>query len=549
MPEVAQAGSEATPATLPELMESAVERGRGGWHFHSGREVVSLAVADVQAAALDLASGLAGAGIGKGSRVGLLGLNSPEWLCWAWATWNCGAVLVPLPAPLFPGASFGSQIASLVDASGCSMLVGEARYLDRLDHLDIGTRDWALPDSRSGTTAGRGAASEPSDLAVILCTSGSTSAPKAVRMSHARAIEWATHTALGSTDGTLPTKVTWFPYYHIAGLGTVFEMVQPVDHHVLSMRRFLADPSSWVRLVAEMGAPYAVSPSSIWSKVLDGLASNPDGIDLSHIERLVFNAEMAEPRVLARVHEVCRPLGLRPGTIAVHYASSEGGLISRTPRGTDPRVETVDLARLAEEGLAVPATASTPSTKEIVSCGVPFPSVEVCVGHPSSPLPERREGEVWVRGPGVTDGYSNRPSDGSLVDGWLRVGDLGYLAGGELWVTGRADEVMVIRGEKYHPEDVEWAAERAMGLPSGKCAAFHPRTGGADSMVVVVEIDDPNELIGATVGAAVADAVGVTSPRVLTVPTGTIPRTPNGKLQRSLLRRMYEDGEFDRGAR
>jgi len=530
------------PATLPDLLTQAAARGLGGWHFHSGREVDVLSVKELHSRARQLSTELERAGIGRGIRVGIVGPNCVEWAVWAWATWISGAALLPLPAPLLVSDSFAPQVSALVDAAGCSVVVGDREYLDLLGKEPYDLWDWgaSVPQGQFRARA-RETALSPLDLAVVLCTSGSTAAPKAVRMSHARAVEWATHNALLSGDGAVPSKVTWFPFYHIAGLGTLFEVVTPVNEHLVSMKRFLADPVSWLRLVSETRAAYAVSPSSVWSRVLDGLARDPDGIDLSHLERLVFNAEMTEPDVLARLGEVCRPLGLRPGVIAVHYASSDAGMISKTPLDEDPRVETLDLAELVSSGRAIPAVKGAPC-KAVVSCGRPYPGAEICVGHPHSPLPERLEGDVWVRGPGVTDGYLNTDSKGRLIDGWLRLGDLGYIADGELWVTGRADEVVVLHGEKYHPEDIEWAVSRDTGLGSGRCAAFARRDGEPGGFIVVLEREGAPGDLADRASAAIVNAIGIAPVAAIVVTPGTIPTTPNGKVQRAKLRELWADG-------
>jgi fatty-acyl-CoA synthase len=531
-------GPRQRPQTLPDILARAAEPGLGGWHFHLAGRVDTLPVAEVHARASRLAAGLAGAGFGGGLRVALVGLNSPEWVVWAWATWLSGAALVPLPAPLLVRDTLGAQLGALVEATEVSLVVGARTYLDVLG--DTGCPRWEWTNEAPVAHAAEPTPPSPSDLAAILCTSGSTAAPKAVGMTHARAVEWAAHNAVEAGARATAAKVTWFPYYHVAGLGTLFELLNPVDEHVIPLRRFLADPLRWLRLVSETRAVYAVSPSSVWSAILDGLARDPSGVDLSHLHRLAFNAEMTDPDVLGRLRELCRPLGLRPGAIAVHYASSEAGMITRTPLDSEPRVEAIALTELVGAGRAVAAEPGVPA-KRVVSCGEPYPGVEIRIGHPHDPLPERHEGEVWVRGPGVTDGYLNASGEGLLVEGWLRPGDLGYLADGELWVTGRSDEVVVVHGEKYHPEDIEWAVLRATGRQPGACAAFSaPDPGG---FVVVVEDDgDAASDLEQTVRNAVVAAVGIPPSAVHVVAPGTIPTTPNGKLQRSALRRRWSNG-------
>jgi fatty-acyl-CoA synthase len=166
------------------------------------------------------------------------------------------------------------------------------------------------------------------------------------------------------------------------------------------------------------------------------------------------------------------------------------------------------------------------------------------MGAPGRPLPEREVGEVWVRGPGVTDGYVNLRDTESFAGGWLRVGDLAYMDQGELFVTGRSDEVVVHLGEKYHPEDIERAVLQVTGLSPRACAAFSRQNRQAGELVVVVEADHRPDL-PRRASAAIADAVGIAPSEVVVVPHGTVPTTPNGKLQRSKLRQMHAHGELD----
>jgi fatty-acyl-CoA synthase len=488
--------------------------------------------------------------------VGLVGPNGPEWAEWAWGTWLAGCALVPLPAPLRvrDPAAFSSQVAALATATGCSVIVGEDRYLGFLDGgpLDRGPLDGDLCprlDWASAAPSGRGrppAPVSPSDLAMVLCTSGSTAAPKGVRMTHARAVQWSRANAANAAsapDGTVPAIVSWLPFFHIAGLGALFEMAVPTDWHVLPMGRFVRDPAEWLRLVSETRAVYTVGPSSAWAAAVRALAKKPGGTDLSCLRGAAFNAEMVDPDMAERIAEVCVPLGLAPKAVCVHYASSEAGMISQTEPGDDLRVDTVDLDELAGSSRAVAPRPGRP-VKRVVSCGKAYPGVEICIGPPTEPLPERELGEVWVRGPGVTDGYVNVGREGWFIGDWLRMGDLGYMAEGDLFLSGRSNEVIIRLGLKYHPEDIEQAVQKATGVPPGRCVAFSPRGGRQEDLVVVVEAEGHQEDLAGAVSAAITNAVGLTPSQVLVVAAGALPTTPNGKLQRSRAREMYQRGEL-----
>jgi fatty-acyl-CoA synthase len=531
--------------TLCGLLTEVAARGAGGFFFHLGEEPLALPVAELYARGLRRAAELGRAGVGIGDRVGLIGPNCPEWAEWAWGTWLAGGALVPLPAPLRvrDPAAFSSQVASLAQATGCSLMVGEDQYLDLLD----GERpklDWS---SEAPPAPGQQPARvSPSDLAMVLCTSGSTAAPKGVRMTQGRAVAWSRANAANAgapPTGTVPAMVSWLPFFHIAGLGALFEIATPIDWHVLPMARFVRDPAEWPRLVGKTGATYTVGPSSAWAAALRALAKKPEGVDLSGLRGAAFNAEMVDPDVAERIAEVCAPLGLSPKAICVHYASSEAGMVTETKPGEDLRVDVVDLDELAGSSRAVPPKAGHP-VKRVVSCGTPYPGVEIRIGAPDDPLPERHLGEVWVRGAGVTDGYVNVGKDGRFMGDWFGMGDLGYMAEGELFVTGRSSEVIIRLGLKYHPEDVEQAVQTAAGVPPGRCVAFSPLGGRQGDLVVVVEVATEQEDIAGLVSAAIVNAVGLAPSQVLLVATGSLPTTPNGKLQRGRAREMYQRGEF-----
>ncbi len=532
-------------STLCELLTEVAARDSGGLFLHLDDGLVALPVAELYERALNRAAQLGRAGIAKGEMVGLLGPNSPEWAEWAWGTWLAGCVLVPLPAPLRvrDPAAFSSQVASLAAATSCATIVGDTRYLQFLDDECCPRRDWAC--EASPAPCQEPARVSPLDLAMVLCTSGSTAAPKGVRMTHARALVWARANAPQGPPGTVPAIVSWLPFFHIGGLGPLLEVAAPVDWHVLPMGRFVRDPAEWLRLVGRSRARCTFGPSSAWSAALRGLEKRPDGVDLSCVEDAVFNAETVDPDVAARIAEVCVPLGLEPRAINVHYASSEAGKISHTEPCAELRVDVVDLDELARESRALAPKPGRPS-KRVVSCGALFPGVEISIGSPTDPLPERHLGEVWVRGPGVTDGYVNTTGEELFVGDWFRVGDLGYIAEGELFVTGRSNEVIVRLGQKYHPEDIEQAVQRGTSMPPGSCAAFSPLEGRQGDLVVVVEVGTFAGDLARKVSAAVTNAIGLTPSKVVLVPKGTLPTTPNGKLQRARAREMHHLGELPR---
>ncbi len=189
-----------------------------------------------------------------------------------------------------------------------------------------------------------------------------------------------------------------------------------------------------------------------------------------------------------------------------------------------------------------------PSTVSLVSCGVPFPDHQIqVIGEDGRPLPERRVGEIILAGPSVMRGYYKEEelTTDTIRHGWLHTGDLGYLSGGELFVCGRASDTIIIRGRKYHPQDLEWVIDDLAGVRHRRVVAFGaPEAGRADRLVVVVEADGtvaPDELV-AGIRKRIADTLAVYVDEVVLAASGTVGRTTSGKVRRAATKAQYQRG-------
>jgi fatty-acyl-CoA synthase len=251
---------------------------------------------------------------------------------------------------------------------------------------------------------------------------------------------------------------------------------------------------------------------------------------------------MVDPDVLDRLVEVGGRFGLRPEAVKAAYGLSEGGG-TITPADGGVRIDRIDLSELVSTGRAVAARPGT-AVKRVASCGVPVSGVEIAIMGPPGLLDDRQVGEIVSRGSLRMSRYVGDAAN-PVVDGWLHTGDLGYLAEGELFVTGRSKELIISFGHNYHPEDIERSASRVPGVQPGGCVAFSLPNAKEGSFAVVVEATDGAEAgLEDRVSRAVSADTGLVPRVVAIVEPGTIPRTPSGKLQRLPAREAFGRGEL-----
>jgi fatty-acyl-CoA synthase len=208
------------------------------------------------------------------------------------------------------------------------------------------------------------------------------------------------------------------------------------------------------------------------------------------------------------------------------------------------KFDRVSLDEVATTGIATP-TKRDPS-RLMVSCGTPAIDLRV-VGENSEGLPERHVGEVQVRGESVTVGYVADPQpDEHFEDGWLRTGDMGYLADGDLYIAGRAKDMVIVMGQNYYPEDFEWVANRVNGVRPGRCVAIASHD--TEDVVLLVEAAEGADApaVVQAVKQAVRAAIGVTPGDVAVLPRGMVRKTTSGKLRRTAMRDLYVSGTLER---
>ncbi|HET8733379.1 MAG TPA: AMP-binding protein [Anaeromyxobacteraceae bacterium] len=510
--------------------------------------------AEVDARARRVAGALVARGVRPGDRVAVVLRTGPAFLDAFFGAVHAGAVPVPLYPPVRLGRmdEYAEATGRMLRVSGARAHVtssGVAPVLGRAvagagAGLDLGLLDVARLLEGRETSVARAAG----DLALVQFSSGSTVDPKPVALTNAAlGAQVDALTALVSpTDADV--LVSWLPLYHDMGLiGCLLGAVSyPGPLVLIAPEHFLARPALWLRALSRHRGTISAAPHFAYAYAADRVTdADLAGTSFAPWRIALDGAEPVTPGALRRFAERLAPHGLDPGSLMPVYGLSEAALaVTFSPRGRPPLVEPV------EPGVR-PGEAIGPGRREVVSVGVPVPGVEVEVrGADGEPLPERRLGTIHVRGPSLMQGYLGDPRATArvLVDGWLDTGDLGFHLGGELFVHGRAKDVVIVRGANHAPDEFESCLEGVPGVRPGCAVALGVVPEGGDAEVLVLLVERPRGERGpaAAVEAAVADAVaahtGVRPHAVHVLAAGTLPRTSSGKMRRAEALRRFQAG-------
>ncbi|MGW5316128.1 fatty acyl-AMP ligase [Nocardia thailandica] len=422
---------------------------------------------------------------------------------------------------------------------------------------------WLGVESADGHGEAEPAPIGPDTVAFLQYTSGSTGAPKGVMISHRNLIanQRMIRDAFGHDRDS--TVVGWAPFFHDQGL--IGNVLQPLyvgaTSVLMSPATFVRRPLRWLEAISAHRAHSSGGPNFAFEACVERAAgADLSGLDLSSW-RVAFNgAEPIRADTIARFTETFAPCGFRPEAMYPCYGLAEATLlVSGAGRGRGPRTVVADVDALGAGRLA-PARASG---RALVGSGAVLAGETVRVVDPVSTrrLPEGRVGEIWVRGDHVSRGYWQRPATTAErlrarradEDGeWLRTGDLGALHDGELFVVGRRDDLMIVRGRNHYPQDVEATAQAAHpAVRTGAVAAFTVSEAGSPRLIVVAEIRrerlgaHPAEVAGALRAAVLREHDLAVGNLVLTVP-GEVERTSSGKIMRAAARARYTADGFTR---
>ena len=503
--------------------------------------------------ALAIGGALAARGLAPGSRVALVVPDVADFIRAFFGIVAAGLV----PVPLFPPAQAGDlptftrQSRHILDASRASAVLtcGDLAPLVAGNDVLPAATVLTIDELRHGPPLGRAVVVGSDAIALIQFTSGSTAAPKGVMLTHAN-IE-ANTAAIRRTLKLGPDDigVSWLPLYHDMGLigmlmTAVFEAATVV---MTSPIQFLKRPTIWLDAISKYGGTVSFAPNFAYALCLRRVKpSQIAGLDLSSWRVAGCGAEPIRAETLRAFADRFETAGFSRSSFVPSYGLAEHSL-AVTFATAGLRVDVVDTAVLGRESRAVPVVNGSPSVT-VVNCGRPVAHHDVrIVDDEDRELPERHVGRIVARGPSVMAGYFENPeaTAEALRDGWLQTGDLGYVAGGELFVCGRTKDLIIRHGRKYHPPDLESAIADVQGMRSSGVVVFGiSRYDETDTVVAVLEArgSSAGDDIAEHVRRRVRETAGLEIDQVIVTPPGTIPRTTSGKVRRAETRARFEAG-------
>lgn len=491
-------------------------------------------------------------GLGKGDRLGLIVAEPEDFVLDFIAALRIGVVPVAAYPPHYLGGleHYTQQVESVFRSADARLLVVSPQFVNIVRTLP----STVIPTTAllNGTHQPVFPGIAPDDLAFLQYTSGSTMAPRGVMVTH-RALVANIHAFMGAglqMDPERDKGVCWLPLYHDMGL--VGFVLGPLYWHIpvvfIPTLRFIKSASTWLDAVDTHRGTVTFAPNFAFSLATRRVRKSDLGRwDLSCLKAVGCGAEPVHAptlREFARVFgESCR---LDPNAIMPAYGLAECTLaVTMKTLGAPMRTRLIDLDTFQQHGTAIPAGGSaTVRVAEHVSCGRTLPGAEIAIlDEQGRPLPPDVEGEVCVRGPSVARGYFGQDDAWSHVfrEGWLWTGDLGYVSDGELFITGRSKDLIILNGRNHHPQTIEWMVSAVDGVREGNVVAFsRPGASGEEELVVIVEARSADfQRLVADVEDAVHSAVFTKPADVVWLRPGSLPKTSSGKLKRHAIKQQY----------
>ncbi len=552
--------------TLTEALDYAA-KGKRGVNFFSGRGdlVEALTWAEVREKAVALAKKLTAMGFERGDRIALIAQTSADFVVFFLGCQYASVLPVPLPLPTSFGGKDGyiNQLNGQMKSCEATGVMAPAFMQDMVEQAstDVDLRfSGALSDYMAYAGDGDLALPSPDDLSYLQYSSGSTRFPHGVAVTHRSLLSntrgMGEHGVQMRDDDRC---VSWLPFYHDMGLvGTFLTTVtSQCSVDFIPTEEYARRPLTWLRIMSANRGTITYSPTfgfDICTRRASLRANAMDDLDLSSVRVAGIGGDMIRPDVMRAFADTFAKVGFSENAFLPSYGLAECTLgVSFGEVGKGISIERVEEARLAgERHILVNGAAHEPRYREVVNCGRPLPEYEVEIRDEDDAVVDGGVvGRVFVRGTSVMAGYFNDPETTKAVlseDRWLDTGDMGFLKDGDLFIVGRAKDLIIVNGRNHWPQDIEWAAEQLPGVKNGDVAAISVPGENAEEVPMILAqfgvrdaserarfVDDMKKHIQRETGINCI---------IELVPPRSLPRTSSGKLSRSKARIQYLSGRL-----
>jgi acyl-CoA synthetase (AMP-forming)/AMP-acid ligase II/aryl carrier-like protein len=550
--------------TLTELMVASRGFKRSIRYVESESSERTVSFGELHERALGILFHLQKLGAKPGDKIIIYLANNEQFLDGFWAGIVGG--IAPVPVALGISDEHKHKLLRIAKKLGNPYIYTDRKTLERIGAFAgpageqatfdaLKTRAFFAESVDDISRPGKAHDARPDDTAFIQFSSGSTSEPKGVVLTHRNLLTNVAGAGIAGGWTENDVCVSWMPLTHDMGLIGMHIMMYAhrIAHALIPTEVFVRRPLLWLQTCANHRATITSSPNFGFRHYLKVLGDREVTVDLSAMRQMFNGAEPISVELAGEFMDRLAPAKLRRTAMYPVYGLAEAtlGVSFPQPHGQPYESLTVDRHTLTVGGEAVAVPPAHRDAAAFMSVGQPIPYCKLRIADDAdAELPPGRVGHIHIAGDNVTRGYYENPEANAATftaDGWLKTGDLGMIVNGNLYITGRAKEIIFVNGQNYYPHDIESIAQRADGLELGKvvAAGVRPKGASTDELIVfVLHRSDMQDFLPTTTQVArlVNEHTGLEVAHV--VPIKRVPKTTSGKIQRHLLEKEYEDGAF-----